>query len=51
LNTGIIITLWETEADLEASQPPDEIMEAIERLGQLLTEQTTQGIYEVAARM
>ena len=46
-SAGIIVTLWETEADLEASQPPDEIMGAIERLGLLLTEQTTQGVYEV----
>jgi heme-degrading monooxygenase HmoA len=45
MNTGITITLWETEADLEASQPPDAIMEAIERLGLLLTEQTTRGVY------
>ena len=45
MNTGIIITLWETEADLEASQPPDEIMGTIERLGLLLAEQTTQGVY------
>jgi len=46
-SAGIIVTLWETESDLEASQPPDEIMGAIERLGLLLTEQTTQGVYEV----
>ena len=51
MNTGIIITLWKTEADLEASQPPAEIMEAIERLGLLLTEQTTQGVYEVVVQM
>jgi hypothetical protein len=48
MNTGITITLWETEADLEASQPPDAIMEAIERLGLLLTEQTTRGSTRIA---
>ena len=51
MNKAIIITLWETEADLEASQPPAEIMDAIERLGQLLTDQTTQGVYNVVAQL
>lgn len=44
---GIIITIWETETDLLDSQPPEDIFPDVERLGELLTEQTVQDIYEV----
>jgi heme-degrading monooxygenase HmoA len=44
---SIIITIWETETDLLESQPPEEIRLAVERLGELITEETLQDIYEV----
>jgi hypothetical protein len=48
---GIIITLWETEADLLASSPPEEIYLYVQRLGELMAEQTTQHTYEVLLQM
>jgi heme-degrading monooxygenase HmoA len=36
---GIIITFWETEDDLLASEAPEDIQADIERLGELITEE------------
>ena len=44
---GIIITIWETETNLLESQPPEEIRPDVERLGELITDQSIQDIYEV----
>ncbi len=43
---GIIITLWETEDDLLASEAPEEIRVDVERLGELITEESLQDIYD-----
>ncbi len=48
---GVIITIWATEADLLASSPPEEIRVNVERLGELITDETTQHTYEVVVRM
>lgn len=47
---GIIITLWETEADLAASAPPDAIRPQVERFGDLIAD-ASQSIYEVLLQL
>lgn len=49
-NRGIIISFWDTEAELLASSPPDEIVPYVERLGELIAE-ATQDTYEVVHQM
>jgi heme-degrading monooxygenase HmoA len=44
---GVVITLWENEAALLASSAPEEILEDVDRLGELMTEQSSQHTYEV----
>ena len=48
---GVVITLWESEAALLESAPPDDILIDVDRLGELMTEQSTQHIYEVLLQM
>jgi heme-degrading monooxygenase HmoA len=43
---GIVITLWETEADLRASQAPASLAPRVKRLGELIAE-SHQETYEV----
>lgn len=47
---GIIITLWETEEDLLASEAPEEIQADVERLGELIQKDTLQDVYDVFFR-
>ena len=47
---GIIVTFWSTEEDLMASQPPEEIVPHVERLGELIAD-VTQGTYDVFFQM
>lgn len=42
----IIISMWDTEADLLASGPPEEIIPELEAFGELLAD-SKQDIYEV----
>lgn len=48
---GIVITLWETEEDLLESSPPEDIIADVERLGELMTDSSTQHTYDVDLRM
>jgi hypothetical protein len=48
---GIIITMWETETDLLDSSPPEDILVYVDRLGELLTEQSIQHTYEVLLQL
>lgn len=47
---GIIVTLWETENDLLASEAPEDIQPDVERLGELIAGQPLQEIYDVFFR-
>lgn len=47
---GLIITLWDTEADLTTSQPPDVIAADVEGLGQVIAD-ATQENYEVFVQL
>lgn len=42
----VILSYWATQADLESSQPPQDIRPDVERLGTMLSD-VVQGVYEV----
>ena len=50
LEKHIIISLWETEADMLASSPPDEIVPLLEPLEDMIAE-ISQDSYEVLLQM
>ncbi len=48
---SVVITLWENEAALLASSAPEEILENVDRLGELMTAQSSQHTYEVILQL
>jgi hypothetical protein len=48
---GVVITLWESETALLASSAPEEILEDVDRLSELMTERSSQHTYKVLLQL